>query len=68
MDIDKLERAKEIQQCLRLLRKYIEGFPHLGAFDFIAEILDRDYEDYKENALRTLNKEIALLEQEFKQL
>lgn len=68
MDLDKLDRAKEIQRQLTMLRSFVENFPVLETWDFIAELLADEYDDYKEDALRSLNHKIRVLELEFSEL
>lgn len=68
MDLDKLNRAKEIQRELTMLRSFVDEFPVLQTWDFIAELLAEDYDNYKEDALRSLNYKIRVLELEFSEL
>lgn len=68
MDLDKLNRAKEIQRQINQIQDYIDNFPGLYEGDFISYLLEDDYENYKKLALCTLNAKGYLLKAEFEEL
>lgn len=68
MDLDKLDRAKEIQRQLYQIQEYIDNFPSLYEGDFISQLVADDYENYKEYALITLKAKIRVLQHEFKEM
>lgn len=68
MDLDKLNRAKEIQRQLTQIQGYIDHFPDLDTWDFIGVLLAEDFGDYKDKALWTLHSKARLLEVEFSEL